>query len=59
MSVQNKLKEEYLIKERNQGYTTSVPLQIAFDKVVASFEPLDLLAYGILKTTSDQSFFPT
>lgn len=57
MSIQNKLNEEYLIKERNKGYTTSVPLHIAFEKVIVSFEPLDLLAYGILKTTSAQNLF--
>lgn len=57
MSIRHKLNEEYLIKERNKGYTPSVPLQIAFEKIVVSFEPLDLFAYGILKTTSSQNIF--
>lgn len=57
-AVSHKLNQEFLDTETKKGNHKYIPIDMAIKKIVVSFEPLDLFAYGYLnrKTQSNCMF---
>ncbi|MFP3414347.1 hypothetical protein SB773_22600 [Bacillus sp. SIMBA_074] len=57
-AVRHHLNQEFLDSEKQKGNHKYIQLPIPIRKIMVSFEPHDLFAYGILKTNNTNSNYP-